>query len=83
MHSLNDISAVIKYSTDILSVDGTGEVGVAVVLPVPARRTYTLQSQKKRDFNFQLLYACIQVPPYYCCGWWAHGHASCLFDNRN
>ena len=34
MHSLNDVSARVKHSSDVLGVDSRGEVGVAEMPPV-------------------------------------------------
>ena len=34
MHALYNVSAVIEHASNVLCVDGTGEVGVAVVLCV-------------------------------------------------
>lgn len=43
MHSLNDISAVIKHSANILGVNSTSEMGIAVVLIVPTGCADALQ----------------------------------------
>ena len=42
MHSLNDISTVIKDAADVLGVDGTSEVRVAVVFSISTRGTDSL-----------------------------------------
>ena len=34
MHPLNDIPAGVKHSSDVLSVNGSGEVGITEVPPV-------------------------------------------------
>lgn len=42
MHPLNDISTVIKDAADVFGINGTSEMGVAVVFPVSTRGTDSL-----------------------------------------
>jgi len=45
MHSLDDVSAIIEHSLDVLRVDGARKVWVTIMLAIAARRTYALDKQ--------------------------------------
>lgn len=45
MHALYDVAAVVEHPFYVLRVDGTREMRVAVVFPVPGLRTDALQEE--------------------------------------
>lgn len=47
VHPLNDVPAVVEHPADVFRVHGAGEVWVAVVPAVPARRAYPLRGTNK------------------------------------
>jgi len=52
MHALDNITAVVEYSSNVLRVDGTREVGVAVMPTVGYRYfLYQCNSKTKRCDN--------------------------------
>ena len=61
MHPLDDVSAIVEYPPDVLGIDGTCEVRVAVVSAVITCRTNTLyivlgESEIKDGLSFNILY---------------------------
>lgn len=52
VHPLDDVSAVVEDAADVLRVHGAGEVGVAVVLSVAARRADPLWGDMHISVNF-------------------------------
>ena len=49
MHPLNDVPARIKHSSDVLSVNSSGEVGVTEVPPVMSLHADFLERERKRE----------------------------------
>lgn len=45
VHPLDDVSAIVEHSFDVLRVNGACEVRITVVFAVTARRTYALEKQ--------------------------------------
>lgn len=44
VHPLNDVPTIVKYSLDVLSIDGACKVRITIVLTVSAGCAYTLQT---------------------------------------
>lgn len=49
MHSLDDVSTIIKYTPDILCVDGTSKMRVTIVFTVSASGADALKKSKSRS----------------------------------
>lgn len=45
MHPLNDVSTVIENSLNVLCVNSTREMGIAVVFSITTGRTYSLEKR--------------------------------------
>lgn len=46
VHALNDVATVIEHSSNVLSIDGTSEMGVAVMPTIVACGTNFLKDKK-------------------------------------
>ena len=52
MHPLNDITTVIKYTPNVLSVNCTREMRITIVLSFTSRRAYPLQKKRLLSLNW-------------------------------
>lgn len=46
---MDNVTTIIKYSPDVLRIDGACEMGIAVVLSIAARRRDALQVARERE----------------------------------